>query len=287
MTEKQGVRGEVQPRKPSQTAGSTTVWRAYANKERDEVRSARPDYGNWMPWKLIYFPGALAMAFLALALLHPAFLIGACFFLACLVYFSYARYQFSPLGKNLEERIRGQVLDHLDWDGEGTALDIGCGNGPLTTALAKRYPGAQVLGIDAWNGVWDYSRQTCDMNAALEGVADRVAFQSGSAVCLPFEDESFDAVISNLVFHSVRDAKDKTQLVKEALRVVKKGGKFCFQDLMVGRGKYGKPHELLQEIRDWGVQKVDYIDTSESVDIPRALRNPVMMGNVGITYGTK
>jgi len=253
----------------------------------DQARSVKPNYGNWVPWKLIYVPGVLAVAFLGLTLLHPAFLVGACFFFACLVYFSYARYQFSPLGKNLEEHIRGQVLHHLDWDGEGTALDIGCGNGPLSTALAKKYPRAQVIGIDAWNGVWDYSRETCDTNAALEGVADRVTFRSGNAVCLPFEDESFDAVISNLVFHSVRDIKDKTQLVKEALRVVKKGGKFCFQDLMVGRGKYGKPDELLQEVRGWGTEKANYVDTSESVHIPRALKNPVMVGNIGITYGTK
>jgi SAM-dependent methyltransferase len=287
MTDKRDVPGEAQPKRFSQTAGLTTFWRAGPHEERDEARPVRPDYGNWVPWKLIYVPGALAAGFLVLTLLHPAFLIGACLFLACLVYFSYARHQFSPAGKNLEERIRGQVLDHLDWHGEGTTLDIGCGNGPLTTGLAKKCPRAQVLGLDSWNGVWDYSRQTCDTNAALEGVADRVTFQSGSAVCLPFEDESFDAVISNLVFHSVRDARDKTQLVKEALRVVKKGGKFCFQDLMVGRGKYGKPDQLLQEVRGWGVQKADYIDTSESVHIPRALRNPVMVGNIGITHGTK
>jgi ubiquinone/menaquinone biosynthesis C-methylase UbiE len=94
-------------------------------------------------------------------------------------------------------------------------------------------------------------------------------------------------VVSNLVFHSVADAKDKTHLLKEALRVVKKGGKFCFQDLMVGRGKYGKPKELLQELRGWGVREADYVETSKCVVIPRLLRNPFMVGNVGIICGTK
>lgn len=253
----------------------------------NQARTTRPDYGNWVPWKLIYGPGILALALLALALLSRFFLIGAAFFLGCLTYFAYARYQFSTRGGNLEPRIRGLVLKHLDWSGEGTALDIGCGNGPLTTGLAKRYPRAQVVGIDPWNGVWDYSRKTCEKNAAVEGVADRVTFQNGSAVCLPFEDESFDAAISNFVFHEIGDVKDKTQLVKEALRVVKKGGKFCFQDLMVGSGTYGKPHELLQTVRGWGVQKADFLDTSESDFIPRALRNPVMVGNTGIICGTK
>jgi len=248
---------------------------------------AGADYGNWVPRKLIYVPGALAVAFLALALLHPAFLIGACFFLACLVYFSYARYKFSAGGKNLAGRIRALVLDHLDWNGEGIALDIGCGNGPLTTALARKYPNARVVGIDLWNGFWDYSRAVCEKNATAEGVADRATFQKASAVSLPFEDESFDAAISNFVFHEIRDIKDKTQLLKEALRVVKKGGQFCFQDVHVGSGTYGSPQELLRAIRGWGVEKADFVDTSKASFIPRALRNPLMVGNIGIICGTK
>jgi SAM-dependent methyltransferase len=253
----------------------------------DEARTVQPDYGNWVPWKLIYVPGILALVLLALSLRWRVLLIGALFFLGCLIYFAYARYQFSSRGGNLETRTRGLVLKYLDWNGEGTALDIGCGNGPLTTALAKQHPNAQVVGIDLWNGVWEYSRNDCEKNAELEGVADRTTFQSGSAVDLPFEDESFDAVISNLVFHSVRDVVDRTQLVKEALRVVKKGGKFCFQDLLVGGGTYGKPDALLRTVRSWGVEKADFIDSRRSLPIPRLLRNPVMAGNIGIICGTK
>jgi SAM-dependent methyltransferase len=252
-----------------------------------QEKTATPDHGNWVPWKLIYVPGILALALVALSLRWPVFLVGALFFLVCLAYFSYARYQFSPRGKNLEERIRSPLLDHLDWDGQGTALDIGCGNGPLTTGLAKRYPRALVLGIDAWNAVWDYSRKTCEANAALEGVADRVTFQKASAVSLPFGDESFDAAISNFVFHGIADVRDKTQLVEEALRVVKKGGKFCFQDVHTGSGTYGNPRELLQTVKGWGVEKADFVDTSKAEFIPRALRNPAMVGNIGIIYGTK
>jgi SAM-dependent methyltransferase len=249
--------------------------------------TATADYANWVPWKLIYVPGALALAFLALSLLHPAFLAGASLFLACVVYFSYARRQFSPRGKNLQELIRAFVLDDLDWDGEGTVLDVGCGNGSLTMALARKYPSAHVVGIDQWNGFWDYSREACEKNAAAEGVLDRVRFQKASAVALPFEDEYFDAAISNFVFHEVRDVRDKTELVKEALRVVRKGGRFCFQDSHVGGGTYGNPRELLQAMRGWGIEKVAFVDTSTAGFIPRALRNPLMLGNIGVIYGTK
>lgn len=253
----------------------------------NEARTARSDYGNWVPWKLIYGPGILALAFLGLSLVHPASLLGAAFFLACLAYFAYARYQFSHHGGRLQARIRNAVLDHLDWNGEGTALDIGCGNGPLTTALARHHPHAEIVGIDCWNGLWDYSRKACDQNATAEGVADRVSFQKASAVYLPFDDESFDAAVSNFVFHEIREVKDKTQLVKEALRVVRKGGKFCFQDVLAGRGLYGNPDQLLQTIRGWGVQEADYVNTSGADFIPRLLRNPIMVGSIGIIYGTK
>lgn len=40
-----------------------------------------------------------------------------------------------------------------------------------------------------------------------------------------------DAAVSNFVFHEVRTQPDKRQVVREALRVVKKGGSFAFQDM--------------------------------------------------------
>jgi ubiquinone/menaquinone biosynthesis C-methylase UbiE len=43
-----------------------------------------------------------------------------------------------------------------------------------------------------------------------------VNFQKASASALRFEDESFDAAVSNLVFHKVGDAKDKRDVIKEA-----------------------------------------------------------------------
>ena len=53
-----------------------------------------------------------------------------------------------------------------------------------------------------------------------------MTFQKASASKLPFADESFDVVVSNLTFHEVKDVKDKREVVREALRVVKKGGIF-------------------------------------------------------------
>jgi SAM-dependent methyltransferase len=104
---------------------------------------------------------------------------------------------------------------------------------------------------------------------------------------LPFDAEAFDVVISNLVFHEVRDVRDKRKLVKEALRVVKKGGWFVFQDLFLWKQVYGESAELLKEVKSWGIETVELVDTSDSDFIPKALKLPFMLGTVGILYGKK
>ena len=249
--------------------------------------NAKPDYGNWVSKRLIYWPGALAVIFLALSFFSYYFLIIALPFLIITAYFSYAYYEFSPAGGDIQTRIREYVLDRLEWDGKVAALDIGCGNGALAVRLAKRYPEARVTGIDYWEGKWDYSQGKCEKNASIEGVADRVSFQKASAASLPFADGSFDAAISNFVFHEVKDARNKRDVVKEALRTVKKGGYYAFQDLFPSKKRYGDIHSLLEEIKSWGIEDVRYVNTSNAHFIPRPLKLPFMVGSIGIIYGRK
>jgi SAM-dependent methyltransferase len=211
------------------------------------------------------------------------FAIGAAFFLMSLAYFLYTRYKFSPQGGNVQTRLHDLVLDHLDWDGDGTALDIGCGNAPL----AIKYPEAQVTGIDCWGPEWDYSQEACQKNARAAGIADRTTFERASAAALPFDNGLFDAAVSNFVFHEVRDAKDKQDVIREALRVVRMGGKFAFQDLFLMRKLYGPVDELVETIRSWGVQQVHFVDTSDADFVSKPFKLPFTVGSTGIIYGTK
>jgi SAM-dependent methyltransferase len=245
------------------------------------------DYGNWVSTKLIYGSAMLGALFLGLSFLHLAFAIGAVPFLAALVYFAYARHAFSPRGGNIQAKLWEMVLDRLNWDGKGKALDIGCGNGPLTIALAQRHPDGYVTGIDCWVKAWDYSKAVCERNAEAAGVAERTGFQKASASALPFEDGFFDAAISNFVFHEVSDARDKRELVREALRVIKKGGHFAFQDLFLAKGLYGEVDDLLETIRGWEIAEIAFVDTSASDFVPGALKLPFMLGKISIIYGTK
>ena len=202
-------------------------------------------------------------------------------------YFAYARYLFARDGRNIQERIVELVLANLNWNGEGQALDIGCGSAAVTIKLAEKYPQARVLGIDYWGERWEFSKEMCERNAQIEGVRERVAFQKASASNLPFADEHFDAVVSNLVFHEVSDTVDKREVIREALRVLKKGGKFAFQDLFLMKRVYGDVNELTATVRSWGIRQVEFVRTRNSVFIPWALKLPFMLGAMSILTGEK
>jgi SAM-dependent methyltransferase len=247
-----------------------------------------PDYGNWVSLTLIFVPLAVALFFLAIAcVITLFFLIAFILFLIPFFYFWYAYYRFSVRGGNIQDRLRSLVVDHLEWDGRGKAIDIGCGNGALAIKVAERFINAEVTGIDSWGKQWGYSMKSCRDNADKAGVSPRVSFTHTSAVKLPYEDEYFDAAVSNLVFHEVHEARDKKEVVREALRVVKKGGCFSFQDLFLLQNVYGNIDDFLKEIRGWGISEVNFIDTSKSGFIPGPLRLPFMVGRIGIIHGRK
>jgi SAM-dependent methyltransferase len=247
----------------------------------------RPDYGNWVSKKFIIIPGILSVLFLGLAFLAPFWALPAVLFCLICIYFGLSYYRFSPEGGNVQAKIVDLILSRLDWDGNGQALDIGCGNGALALRLAQAYPAARVTGCDFWGRNWDYSQQVCEQNARLAGVAERTVFQKASASALPFEDGSFELVVSNLTFHEVSDTADKRLVLREALRMVKPGGKFAFQDLFLVKAIYGEPEELVSLAKSWGVRKVEFVRTCDEPFIPALLKLPFMVGRIGILYGEK
>jgi ubiquinone/menaquinone biosynthesis C-methylase UbiE len=247
----------------------------------------KPNYGNWVSKRLIYIPFAMGSVFLVSTFLFLFLVIPAVLLFWLTAFFAYARYKFSPAGGNVQSHVWELVLTHLDWNGEGQALDIGCGNGALTIKLAQKCPKARVIGIDYWGKKWEYSKSTCERNAKIEGVSERVTFQKASAVSLPFDDGHFDAVVSNFVFHEVSDAKDKREVIREALRVVKKEGSFAFQDEFLVKQFYGNPDDLIAIIKSWGISKVEFVQTRNADFIPRALRLPLILGTIAIIAGEK
>jgi arsenite methyltransferase len=95
-------------------------------------------------------------------------------------------------------------------------LDVGCGAGVTPSFLAKTY-GCRVVGVDILEAMIQRSRE----RAAREGVADRIELRVADAQDLPFEDDLFDAVITESV---TSFPADKQKAVDEYARVTKPGG---------------------------------------------------------------
>ena len=95
--------------------------------------------------------------------------------------------------------------------------------------------------------------------------------------------------MSNFVFHEVRSAKDKRDVVKEALRVVKKGGVFSFQDMFSQKVLYGDMDEFVRILKAEGISEVHYIGNLEKKlgFIPGFVTTPWMISGMGILYGKK
>jgi hypothetical protein len=69
--------------------------------------------------------------------------------------------------------------------------------------------------------------------------------------------------------------------------VVKKGGKFAFQDLFLLKQIYGEPETLVATIKSWGITQVKFVETRNSPFILGTLKLPFMVGPIGIIKGEK
>ena len=253
------------------------------------------DYGNWMPVSMLRLVGgllflavvlaALSFTVFHLTVLGVIFIIAAGVFLVLLGWITWIRRQYAFGGDGMMERVHHTILSHLDYDGKGTLLDVGCGSGALSIRAALTWPQTKVMAIDYWGAAYGYGQAMCEKNATSEGVAARCTFQHGDANRLDFPDESFDAVVSNYVYHNITGA-DKHELLLETLRVLKKGGVFALNDEMKPR-MYGDMEAFAQKLRDMGYEDVRLIDTAKEIFGSHHRAAMMMLGESRMLVGKK
>jgi ubiquinone/menaquinone biosynthesis C-methylase UbiE len=97
-------------------------------------------------------------------------------------------------------------------------LDVGCGGGQIAVDIARSRPFAAITGVDLSE---DQIRRA-QARVTQAKVTGRVSFMQGSALDLPFPDESFDVVLS---IASIKHWSDQARGLSECIRVLVPGGK--------------------------------------------------------------
>ena len=128
--------------------------------------------------------------------------------------------------------IWAELLDELSLRGDEQVLDVGCGRGAVLMLAARRLPGGRAVGADLWRrrDQSGNSRAATERNAVAEGVRDRVDVVDADARDLPFPAASFDLVVSSLAISNIRGAGERGRAMREAVRVLRPGGRLRIVD---------------------------------------------------------
>ncbi len=198
----------------------------------------------------------------------------------------YAHDKFSYNGKRqLSKEIVEGTAKYVTLPQDGVGLDVGCGSGALTIACAKRNPQGIMIGIDRWGKEYaSFSQQLCEDNSDAEDVQN-TEFYQGDACKLNYPDEYFDAVTSNYVYHNITGV-DKQGLLRETLRVLKKGGTFAIHDIM-SKARYGDMQQFVRELYDEGYEVVELIDTTDGMFMSKGEAKILGLNGSSLLIGKK
>lgn len=189
--------------------------------------------------------------------------------ICCYVFSEYlGQYSFTT-----PEQIRF-LIDALKITSQSRVIDLACGVGGLSCYLAKA-SGCKIVGLDLSPVAVKIAKE----NAMFYGLVGRASFKVGILPEIPFQSEYFDVVIS---IDSVYGVPDKSRLLRECYRILRRGGRIGFYTLykrrsfspitaLHARALYWfplKPYTFLLERA--GFRKISKIDmTGEFVEIAR------------------
>lgn len=113
-------------------------------------------------------------------------------------------------------RWRKRVIQLARLDHDASLLDLGTGTGDLARDARSQFPRARIIAADFTHEMMRVGQQTSQLD-----------FSTADALKLPFDDSSFDAVVSGFL---MRNVIDLNEALREQFRVLKNGGRVVILD---------------------------------------------------------
>ncbi len=117
-----------------------------------------------------------------------------------------------------------ELCRQLGIESSSALVDIGCGIGGTARFLASTFD-CDVTGVDLAPNYVAVAREL----SAWTGLGDRVRFEVGSALDMPFEADRFDGAVQ---LHVGMNIEDKQRLCDEVFRILRPGARFGLYDIM-------------------------------------------------------
>ena len=150
-------------------------------------------------------------------------------------------------------RARQELIKQANIYPDQRVLDIGCGTGTLVVLLKRMYPTAQIVGLDPDPKALRRAKK----KVRRAGVA--VQLDEGFADELPYDEGTFDRVLSSFMLHHLED-QDREKMLREVLRVLKPGGSFHLVDFAGGEdgapGRWGRLVDSHARLEDNSQQRI-------------------------------
>jgi SAM-dependent methyltransferase len=137
-----------------------------------------------------------------------------------------------------------KILNVLEIQDGDKILDLGTGSGYLTFAIAKKHPKATVIGLDIVS-------ETLAQNNKSKGIPN-IEFINYDGMALPFENNSFDWIVSRYAIHHFPDIQFS---FNEMARVLKEKGHIFISDPSPNEDDFNRFVDSYMQLKDDGHNK--------------------------------
>lgn len=158
-----------------------------------------------------------------------------------------------------ELEFKQQLIREAKIESGYKILDVGCGTGTLLALIKKIHQDAEVRGLDGDKKVIELAKKK------LSGLNLDIPIDLGYSYKLPYEDNSFDRVLSTLMIHHLT-TEDKLRTFQEIYRVLRPGGEFHLAD-------FGIPATTLTKLVSLIIRHFEEVADNFDGKVPPLIKN--------------